>query len=377
MRLLFVSGTSVGGAARSTYELAEIMRQRGHTVATLMTDDAATAVIERHKRWLNSCVKLDRHPLTRPFATVVNSLRRTIGCARSHAAGHAHPAWTCPLPENAFEATFRECTPDVVIVNSVERPAWRYIRQFCADLGIPTVLYVREASGVRHLVDPPAAASIIMANAEAHAVEVRALGFDCAVVPSVVETEKCITATDRTEIVMVNPVTMYGIDLALDIAQRLHHLPFTFVESWPLTEHERDALTKKCRTLGNARLLPYQDDPRQVYAHAKVLLMLCTVASRPRVVLEAQANGIPVLAVDRPGHGEVVGPGGILVAPDALLDEWVETLSNLWNDADLYEQLRLAALDHARRHDATPTAVAERFESLLATHVGTEASHVA
>ena len=43
----------------------------------------------------------------------------------------------------------------------------------------------------------------------------------------------------------------------------------------------------------------------------------------------ARANGIPVLASDRPGHGEAVGPGGILVDPDAPIDTWVDALARL------------------------------------------------
>ena len=335
-----------------------------------MTDDARTKVIERHKVWLNICVRLERASPIKFLSIVVHRLRRFIGKRRVSNHDHGFPAWTCAVPENAFDRVFALVKPDIVIVNSVERPAWRSIRRSCSQRDVPTVLYVREASGVRHLVDPPSPGDLILANAEAHADAVRAVGFECHVVPSVIETTHCIVSTDRTQIVMVNPIALYGIELALSIAKELGDLPFTFVESWPLSVRERASLELRCAALGNAQLLPFQRDPSRVYAHAKILLMLCTVPSRPRVVLEAQANGIPVLAVNRPGHDEAVGDGGILLGPDASIATWVQTLSSMWNDKAQYESLSAAALHHAVRHDATPEAVADKFEDLVARLVG-------
>ena len=66
MNVLFVSGTSVGGAARSTYELAHELTQRGHQAATLMVSDEATTTIHRHKRFLNAAVKTSRVSILAP-----------------------------------------------------------------------------------------------------------------------------------------------------------------------------------------------------------------------------------------------------------------------------------------------------------------------
>ena len=55
-----------------------------------------------------------------------------------------------------------------------------------------------------------------------------------------------------------------------------------------------------------------------------LLLTPYTLDMRPRVVLEAQVNGIPVLANDLPALRETVGPGGVLVARRRADRAWVD-----------------------------------------------------
>ena len=78
MRALFVSGTSVGGAAKSTYELAEVLAARGHTVFTLMKVDEAQRSTKLHKRLLNLDVKVARSAAPRLAKRAVSTLRRRL-----------------------------------------------------------------------------------------------------------------------------------------------------------------------------------------------------------------------------------------------------------------------------------------------------------
>ena len=376
MKILFVSGTSVGGAARSTYELCELLAAQGHDIETIMTTDEATQTIARYKRVLNASVKIAESRWLRFLAPVADRLRSRVGIKRESVEASTFRADRCAIPENLVVPRLLADPPDVVVVNSVERPAWRHIRATCIERKIPTVFYVRESSGVRHFTNPPALPDLLLANAEAHADEARALGLECHVVPSVVDTQRCRTTSSRSRVVFVNPVPLYGIDLALDIAAACPEIPFTFVESWPLTDNARSELQRRCHELGNCELLGYQDDPKKIYQDAKLLLMLCTVPSRPRVIPEAQANGIPVIAVDRPGHGEAIGDGGILVNPEATLEEWAAGIRTLWNDDVAYDEWSARALRHASRHDAAPAVVVQRFEKLVSTILRPNASSV-
>src|SRR5262249_12866168 len=88
--------------------------------------------------------------------------------------------------------------------------------------------------------------------------------------------------------------------------------------------------------------------------------------SRPRVVAEAQSNGIPVLGTEVPGLVEGVGPGGILVDPDAPVSAWVSALSTLWDDQAAYARYCEAAREHAARPEMRPEYLAQRVEEELA-----------
>jgi glycosyltransferase involved in cell wall biosynthesis len=79
------------------------------------------------------------------------------------------------------------------------------------------------------------------------------------------------------------------------------------------------------------------------------------------VVTEAQVSGIPALASARGGLPESVGPGGLLIPPDAGIEAWRDALDRLWNDEPLYRRLAAAALDHARRPEIQPEFLAEKF----------------
>ncbi len=369
MRILFVSGTSVGGAARSTHELADALAERGHDVVTLMRVDEDERARDRHDRLLDGETKLaargGRVPAS--LARTAGAVKRRVGTRLQPdpAGGGGHPAWRVPIVENAVGPLLRRHESDVVVVNSVERTAWREIRALLMARGVPSVLYLRETTGLRHLADPPTPPDLLLANAEAHAEGARRLGFACEYVPSVVQLDACRVESTRDHVLFVNPVPLYGVDVAVGLASARPDIPFVFQESWPISPADRAALGVALRALPNVELRAATDRPADVYRDARVLLFACTVPSRPRVVLEAQVNGIPVVAVDRPGHDEAVGPGGLLVPPGADLARWQEALAAVWDDADAYTRLSTAARAHAGRPEVAPDLVVARFEELV------------
>ncbi len=63
---------------------------------------------------------------------------------------------------------------------------------------------------------------------------------------------------------------------------------------------------------------------KQVYRSAKLILMPSMWEEAwGRVATEAQFSGIPVIASNRGGLPESVGPGGVLLDPDGPLEPWV------------------------------------------------------
>ena len=129
--------------------------------------------------------------------------------------------------------------------------------------------------------------------------------------------------SERRSVVFVNPHPVKGVEIAFALARRRPDIPFEFVESWELAAVSRRALLKEAARLPNVHLRKWGLDMKPVYLVAKLIL----APSRweegwGRVVSEAQVSGIPALASRRGGLPEAVGPGGILVDPDAELTEW-------------------------------------------------------
>ena len=143
-------------------------------------------------------------------------------------------------------------------------------------------------------------------------------------------------------------------------------MAFAFVEWWTLDDEARAALEGRLATMPNVVLRPATTDPGRVYADARVLLAPFLLDGRPRVVLEAQANGIPVLASDLPALRETVGTGGRFVAADAPAAEWAAALGELIDDPDDYRRECEAARAYAGRDEVDPDVIVGRFETALA-----------
>jgi glycosyltransferase involved in cell wall biosynthesis len=110
-------------------------------------------------------------------------------------------------------------------------------------------------------------------------------------------------------------------------------------------------------------------DMREVYGRARFVLAP-SAWEEPwgRIATEAQVSGIPVLASDRGGLPEAVGPGGILLDPEGPFDRWIEALSALWDDPEVLHRYGEAARLHSARPEIQPERLAGRFRCILADH---------
>jgi glycosyltransferase involved in cell wall biosynthesis len=85
-------------------------------------------------------------------------------------------------------------------------------------------------------------------------------------------------------------------------------------------------------------------------------------------VTEAQVSGIPLLASDRGGLPESVGPGGILLPVDAPLDDWLVAFDRLWSDREAHRTYSELALAHARRPTIQPGQLAKGLVDAVVAH---------
>lgn len=87
----------------------------------------------------------------------------------------------------------------------------------------------------------------------------------------------------------------------------------------------------------------------RVYASTRVLLMPSREESFGMAAVEAQANGVPVIATDLPSLRESLGEGARFVPRDDL-DAWARELARL-DDPKEYELARAQAFANAARYD--------------------------
>lgn len=360
MRVLFVSEATGGGSPRSQRELATQLLTRGHDVRFLVADRRPARLTRyAYERLADASVRLGGRPVRAPIARLRDKItNRTVS-----ATIEGLPHWSSAVPQNVLPRALRDFRPHVVVVNSVERWAWRRIHAICRSALVPTILYVREDDSLGHL-DSGALPEVLIANAESLAGQLRAKGFDCSFVPSVVDVSVTHTESSRRAALAINPIPSRGGDIIWQVAERLTDIPFVVQESWLLSDDVLRAVEGHSRRLPNVELRRRMPAGPGIYADARVLLVPYRVDNRPRVILEAQSNGIPVIVGDTPALVEAVGDGGLVVRLDSI-DDWVAALRRLWDDDEAYQRLADAARRHSCRSDVDPVTLTDRFELLL------------
>lgn len=361
MRLLFVSGTTVGGSGRSQRELASTLLRRGHVVRFLV-DDGRPALATRwaYEQLSDLSVRLK----ARWGAAAVTRVRDSLGRRVADTEISGLPHVTSPIPQNALPEAIRDFRPEVVVVSSVERWSWRQIHAVCRAAGVPSILYVREDDSLAHLSNGRAIPDVLVANAVSLAVNLEKQGYPCAFVPSVVDTSVTQTDSTRRVALAINPIRSRGGDILWEIAARLTDIPFVVQESWPLGPEDLAEVQAAVSGLPHVEFRRSSPPGPGLYGDARVLLVPYRVDNRPRVILEAQANGIPVIVGDVPALLEAMGAGGMSVSLESI-DAWVAAIRALWRDEHLYEQLAGAARAHGRRPGVDPDAVTRSFEEIL------------
>ena len=360
MRLLFLSSTTEGGSGRSQRELATQLELRGHEVQFLVDGGNADRMRRlAYEQFSDLAVKTADLPVGR----LVDWLERRPGRRIRWFEVDGRMHMSSPIPQNALDSQIDDFAPDVVVGNSLERLAWRRVHRVCTRRGVFTVLYVRETDSLGHLANGEVP-DVVVANAESLQATLLQNGYKCAFVPSVVNMDRTRTRSTRQVALAVNPIPSRGSDIVWRIAAAAPDLPFVAQESWPLASDQLDDVHQQVSTLRNVEFRRASKPGPDLYGDARVLLVPYRVDNRPRVITEAQSNGIPVLAADVPALSEAIGEGGTVVPIDDI-DAWVSELRSLWNDQDRYDRLAAAALAHSQRAEIDPVAIAGDFEKLL------------
>ncbi len=313
--------------ARSTHDLALALREQGHQVSVLcgLIPGGAADFPLRAMQKLFSADRMPGYPVFRRWNVLEN-----------------------------LGAVLDSFSPDIAIVQIGD--AVDLARELEAH-AIPTLFYLHNVDFGELGGDPRTLSHVhFIANSEFTARRYKAVfGIDAMVVPPLVHAASYIAPRNPANVTFVNPYPEKGRDIALEVARACPQIPFTFVESWPLGPEEIGYLRNQAEALPNLTLRRRTRDMKNVYSKAKLILApsLCEEAWG-RVATEAHFSGIPVVASNKGGLPEAVGPGGVLVDPDGPIESWIGAVMRLWSDEAYYREKSQAALVYSRRPDIRP-----------------------
>jgi len=175
--------------------------------------------------------------------------------------------------------------------------------------------------------------------------------------------------TRQNYVTFVNPSPEKGVTLFYRILQLAQEVvpraKFLVVESRGSLDIAEARAGIPFSSYKSVTRLGLQKDMSEVFSMTKVLLMPSVWhESGARTAIEACSVGVPTIATDHGGVPEILGDGGILIAPPPPLLEnhwiippltaaipWVEAIDALLNDKETYRLHSEAALERWSHHE--------------------------
>lgn len=349
MRILFATEDYFpvrGGLQASVDTLMDWLKIRGHFCAVL--------------------VRATHRDMTRPRSLVKTAFwkffKRPFFISDKTVS---HPVYRTKNPLQSLSIVRRIFNPDVLVCVVGGSHTIEFAKMLCKTADdLPTLIYIFDIQGAAFTADPLCARSHVVSNAEVIASLIADHQRRPPIVPCIVDSTNYRIESTREVVLYINPHPRKGVNLAWAIAEASNELKFVFQESWRLNEKRRMEVITRAQNLVNVEFRAATDKPAEIYRDARVLLAPYG-SERPRVIDEAQANGIPVIASDVPGLDESVGTGGVLLDPEGPINAWISVLERLQTDEVYYDELVDAALRHSKRPEIQPEYLTEHFESEL------------
>jgi glycosyltransferase involved in cell wall biosynthesis len=361
MKILFVTRSlhppqSVGGAEKSKHELFCELGRLGHRVLAIVGRDPH-----------------DARPLWRRFADSLELARSAVGRRSRYRI--------LRLPGESIAAVLaRELgrfKPDLVITQ--QDGCMEYARQTTAG-GIATLVFFNDPVLFDKAVSTNGGSKELLANPLLGVVSNsrhmsdyihESIGLRAPIVHPMIDLDAYrAEKRDPEYVTFINPRPHKGRDLAIAVARLLPRRRFLFVEGLPLEASENKEIRRLLAGCANVTWQASTNDMQSVYARTR-LLIVPSQWQEPfgRVVLEAQVNGIPVLASSVGGLPEVVGDGGILLSAEATADEWAKAVDALLSHDQQYGVYAGKALANARHGRFRSVAIVHTFLEIAGGHI--------
>jgi hypothetical protein len=366
MRVLFAANElhfpdNMGGSRMDTHDLALAFQDGGHEVSVLATVSGRNRLLGyRVLEALTGRCLLSRADTSNGY--------ETIRCG----------SWRV---SRFLVAGIDRQRPDLMITQG---PGGGELALVAARRGVPAVMRLTSAAEVEWLAsaardDRRVAAALesplVKMVAVSHFVAALAadqLGFRPAVIYPPVRSRACVQpGREPTHVTFVNPIPMKGLEIAQRVAELLPHRRFVFAEAWNIYGAQRAALDRALSGLPNVSFRPRSVGLADLYGSTALLLVpsQCPEAFS-RVVLEACANGIPVLASRMGGVPEAMGDSGVLIEASAPPQRWAQAVEEVLADRDRLDKLVSAALANAQRAEFAMPLIARQYLDLARTPAG-------
>lgn len=158
-----------------------------------------------------------------------------------------------------------------------------------------------------------------------------------------------------------------GVDRLLDLAPtlltKLPHHQLVLLGDGPFRT-QAEIRSKLPEMRGRMRVLGQSDDVRAWMSRSEILLLPSRYEGMPNVVLEAMAEGLPVVTMRVEGVEDLLGTTKDLQAVDAGdWNQWLEQVVRIAKDATLQAQLRGFNCDRASSEFRLETQL-EKYEKL-------------
>jgi glycosyltransferase involved in cell wall biosynthesis len=161
------------------------------------------------------------------------------------------------------------------------------------------------------------------------------------------------------------------LEVAAEVCAQLPQAIFIIAGEGP----DRASLEEQSRKLGitsRVRFLGFVKEMPEFYQSLDLLLLTSHFEGTPLTVLEAMAMGIPVVASQVDGVGEVLQEGkDAILVPPGLKDLFVKGVCQLLQNQSLWQQFSNAGQEKARQSHSVEVMV-RQVESLYLKYLGDE-----
>jgi len=158
---------------------------------------------------------------------------------------------------------------------------------------------------------------------------------------------ECNENSRRGYITMITPMIHKGVDVFMEIVQRMPKRNFLAVG------RTTEGVRAKMKFLDNLTYIPWTDDKKKIYSKSSLLIVPSLWEEAfGRVCVEAMGNGVPCIVSDRGGLPEAVADAGVVINDPNNIELWIGSIERILNNKNLRSEMVNRGKEHVRIFDS-------------------------